>query len=398
MKKNLLSVLGLTALLGSMLLVGCEPTTSSSTGSTSTSTYSHESYTPSYSTSAKKIALVTDVGSIDDKSFNQGTWEGIKAYADAHELVQNTNYKYFQPAGGESAGTQDYVNAINSAITWGAEIVVCPGFLFEPAIYQVQELHKNVAFVLIDGTPNEGDYKDVFIAPNTVSVLFKEQESGFLAGYAAVKEGKTSLGFMGGMAVPAVIRYGVGYVAGAYQAAKEMGSTTFTFDKDYYKYLGTFGPAPAIKTEAQSWYNAGVQTIFAAAGGAGSSVMSAAAELTDKWMIGVDVDQSNDSATVLTSAMKGLGAATVAALESFYSDGFKVGGTQMNLGAKEDGVQIPTAEASWRFQTFTSENYEEVYAKLVDGSIVVPTDYASLKSFVEGLGLPFELTQAIIGA
>ena len=188
-------------IMTSLLLMGCQD-----------EGVKHESYTPSYSTANKKIGLVTDVGSIDDKSFNQTAWEGIVDYANSNDLSIETNYKYFQPSGGSNAGTQDYINAMNNAINWEAELIVCPGFLFETAIYEIQEKHKNIGFILIDGVPNEGDYKDIYIAPNTVAILFKEQESGFLAGYGVVKDGYTNLGFMGGLAVPAVVRFGIGFI------------------------------------------------------------------------------------------------------------------------------------------------------------------------------------------
>lgn len=379
--KKLIALLSLTA----FLIGGCQDEKKG-----------HESYTPSYSTANKKIGLVTDVGSIDDKSFNQTSWEGIVDFAETNGLAIETNYKYFQPSGGSNAGTQDYITAINNAINWGAEIVVCPGFLFEVAIYEIQEKNKNIGFVLIDGTPNEGNYEDVYVAPNTVSILFKEQESGFLAGYAAVKDGFTSLGFMGGMAVPAVVRFGIGFIAGAYLAAKENNNTEFSFNKNHYTYVGKFEADPNIKTRAESWYNAGVEVIFAAAGGAGSSVLAAAQEGQDKWMIGVDKDQASDSPRVLTSATKGVHSATVLALESFYQSNFDVGGQILNLGAVDDGVGLPLGE-SWRFSSFTIEEYQSLYDKLVDGTINVPSTHETLKTYVEGLGYTLNLSFEDIG-
>jgi basic membrane protein A len=372
-------------IMTSLLLMGCQD-----------EGVKHESYTPSYSTANKKIGLVTDVGSIDDKSFNQTAWEGIVDYANSNDLSIETNYKYFQPSGGSNAGTQDYINAMNNAINWGAELIVCPGFLFGTAIYEIQEKHKNIGFILIDGVPNEGDYKDIYIAPNTVAILFKEQESGFLAGYGVVKDGYTNLGFMGGLAVPAVVRFGIGFIAGAYYAAKEDNITNLNISKDHYTYLGTFESSPNIKTRAEGWYNAGVDVIFAAAGGAGSSVMAAAQEGNNKWMVGVDKDQATDSPRVLTSAMKGVHSGTVLALESFYDQGFNIGGTTLNLGAEEEGVGLPLSSESWRFSTFTIEEYQAIYDQ-VKSSITVPDTHAALKTFVEDLGFSLNLSFDDIG-
>ena len=169
-----------------------------------------------------EIAMVTDAGDIDDKSFNQGTWEGIVEFAEENDLT----YKYYKPT---EVSNDAYVAAIDLAVAAGAKVVVTPGFLFEPAVYTAQTKYPNVIFVLIDGVPHPGDYTTFNVADNTRSILFRENESGFLAGYASVMEGFRELGFMGGIAVPAVVRFGLGYVAGAYYAAKELGATNWDF-------------------------------------------------------------------------------------------------------------------------------------------------------------------------
>lgn len=149
------------------------------------------------------------------KSFNQGAWEGLTQYAQEKGI----SHKYYQPT---QKTTDSYVDAIDLAVAAGAKLVVTPGFLFEPAVYRAQDTHPNVAFVLLDGTPQDGTYTDFRIETNVYSVLYAEEQAGFLAGYAAVKEGYTNLGVMAGMAVPAVIRFGYGFVQGANYAAKEM--------------------------------------------------------------------------------------------------------------------------------------------------------------------------------
>lgn len=336
-----------------------------------------------------EIAMITDTGDIDDRSFNQGTWEGIVDYAKEN----NKTYKYYKP----TAVTLDaYVAAIDLAVQGGSKIVITPGFLFENSVHKAQSLYPDVKFILIDGSPHnvvdwgtmatyDGSDVSFEVKSNTLSIFFQEEQSGFFAGYAAVKDGMTKLGFMGGMAVPAVVRFGIGYVAGAYYAAKENNLTGFDFNPSYYEYLNTFAPSDAIVTKATSWYTAGaLDAIFAAAGGAGNSVM-VSAQNNSKWMIGVDIDQSFLNDRVLTSAMKGLAVAVQTALDDFYAGSF-VGGKSVNLGAKEGAVGLPTETASWRFASFTVSAYQTVFNKVANNTVVVPTDATSLQAFIVAQG------------
>ncbi|MDR0898506.1 MAG: BMP family ABC transporter substrate-binding protein, partial [Oscillospiraceae bacterium] len=162
------------------------------------------------------LALVTDLGTIDDKSFNQGAWEGLVKYAEENGI----SHKYYQPI---EQSDDAYLDSIALAVGGGAKLIVTPGYLFETPIYMAQDMYPDVKFVLVDGNPHSADYAEYRTEANTVGILYAEEQSGFLAGYAAVKEGYTKLGFMGGMAVPAVIRFGYGFVQGAEYAAKEMG-------------------------------------------------------------------------------------------------------------------------------------------------------------------------------
>ncbi len=328
MKKLLILIVGLLA-LG---ISACTP----SNGGPTVRTY--------------EIALITDVGTIDDKSFNQGAWEGVKAYAEDN----NITYKYYAPA---RQDTQQYINAITLAVENGAKIIVTPGFLFEPAIFQAQDLFPEVKFVLLDGFPQDGTYTEFRIEDNVHSIFYAEDQVGFIAGYAAVMDGYRSLGFMGGMAVPAVVRFGYGFVQGAEYAAAELGVEVTL----QYTYLGDFEPTPAHQTRAAAWFDSGVEVIFAAAGGAGNAVM-AAAEAAGGKVIGVDVDQKDESATIITSAMKELGGSVYMALENFYADEFK-GGVSETLGVNEDGVGLPDDFS--RFSTFTKADYDALFAALV---------------------------------
>ncbi|MBE0700849.1 MAG: BMP family ABC transporter substrate-binding protein, partial [Acholeplasmataceae bacterium] len=250
----------------------------------------------------------------------------------------------------------------------------------------VQDEYPNVFFILIDGEPHTADYSTFRTAPNTLSILFNEHESGFLAAYSVVADGFTELGFLGGMAVPAVVRFGVGFVGGSYFAAAELGNDTFEFDPAYYDYLGDFAPNDQHKTKAASWYNDGVEVIHAAAGGAGNSVMSAAEELTEKWVVGVDIDQSIESDTVITSALKGLAVAVQTALADIYAQEF-VGGYTLVLGAAEEAVGIPTAVGSFDlFTTFDLVAYTNIFNRLSSGVAGAPKDADQLEKYIEALG------------
>ena len=310
--------------------------------------------------SGYELALITDIGTIDDKSFTQGSWEGLKKYAEEKGIT----YKYYKPAGKD---TDSKIDSIYLAISSGAKLIVTPGYLFEPAIYKVQDTHPEINFVLLDGTPQDGTYTDFRIEKNVYAVLYAEEEAGFLAGYGVVKEGYTNLGVMGGMAEPSVIRFGYGFVQGADYAAKELGVKNIKID---YTYIGSYEPTPEVQTKASSWFIKGVQVIFAPAGGAGNSVMSAA-EQNKGYVVGVDVDQSVESPTVITSAMKMIGESVYNAIDEFYKDNFP-GGKIAVLDAKVHGIGLPMETS--KFKNFTKEDYDNIYQKLVDGSVKILKD------------------------
>ncbi|MDD3349615.1 MAG: BMP family ABC transporter substrate-binding protein [Eubacteriales bacterium] len=309
-----------------------------------------------------EIAMITDLGSIDDKSFNQGTWEGLVAYAEENEIT----HKYYKPT---EQTTDAYLASIELAVQGGAKVIVTPGFLFEQPIFTAQDMYPDVTFILIDGYPNDGATTDTEFRTenNVVGIKFAEEQSGYLAGYAAVKDGYTKLGFMGGVAVPAVVRFGYGFAQGAEAAAVELGLSNIDLK---YHYTGNFIPSPEAQTLAASWYAEGTELIFACGGGVGNSVMSAA-EAASTAVIGVDIDQSPESPTVITSAMKGLSGAVQSALAAYY-DGEFPGGQSLVYGADKDGVQLPMETS--KFETFTQADYDAVYADLASGDIVLTKD------------------------
>lgn len=362
MKKKLLSLL-LVAAMSATMVAGCG-SSDSSNASDNTDTNNTVADTESASVTTKtedgnaELALVIDVGTIDDKSFNQGSWEGVEKYGEENGI----SYNYYKSA---EATTDSFQNTIELAIEGGAKVIVCPGYLFEEPIYNLQDQYPDVKFILIDGEPHDADY-NYATADNTMAVLYQEDQAGFLAGYAAVKDGYTNLGFMGGMALPAVIRYGYGYLAGADYAAKEMDETVNVT----YTYTGSFEATPEAQSMATSWYKAGTEVIFGCGGSVGNSVMSAA-EASNGKVIGVDVDQSSESDTVITSAMKMLSNSVYDAITSAYSGNFQ-GGKTTTFDITNDGVGIAMDTA--KFNNFTQEDYQAIYDKLVAGDITIDND------------------------
>ncbi|MDF2538177.1 MAG: basic rane lipoprotein [Herbinix sp.] len=319
--------------------------------------------------SGYEIALITDKGNIDDKSFNQGSWEGVVKFAKENNITHN----YYKP---EEASDAGYLQAIELAITGGAKVVVTPGFLFEVPIYEAQTLYPEVKFILLDGSPRTTDYSDFTIKTNVASIKYAEEESGYLAGYAAVKDGYKKLGFMGGMALPAVQAFGYGFLQGAQDAAKELGLADNELSVIYH-YTGNFDENDTNKATAKTMYQEGTEVIFACGGSVGKSVMAAASEAGKK-VIGVDTDQRYDSETVITSATKGLGASVFQVLDAIYNTKTweTYAGTTTYFNAENDGVGLPTivigdanANAFDRFASFDKAAYDVVFKTLVDGTV-----------------------------
>lgn len=309
---------------------------------------------------AAEIALVTDVGTIDDESFNQACWEGVKAYAEANDKT----YQYYQP-GADS--TDERLNSIDLAVSEGAKVVVCPGYLFGETVAQAQELYPDVDFIAVD--VSAGDLGGVDAQQNLYCAVFGEEQAGYLAGYAVVKDGFTKLGFAGGGGGtnPACCRFGYGFAQGANAAAKEMGINVEL--KYSWQYGASFSASPELQTMIKGWYETGTEIVFACGGSMFSSIVAAAAE-NEGYVVGVDVDQSSESETVITSAMKGLSSATQWAIGKFYDGKWdEIGGIAQSLGAEEDAVGLPTE--NWLFETYTVEEYNELLAAIKSGEVVV---------------------------
>lgn len=325
----------------------------------------------------KKVALVTDVGTIDDESFNQACWQGVEAWC----KESKTEYKYYQPT---EDSTDARVASIDQAIKEGANVIVMPGFLFGTTLLEVQDEYPEVYFLAIDVASGDltFDYKTYYEpSKNAVCIAFAEEQAGYLAGYAAVKDGNTKLGFLGGMAVPAVVRYGEGFVQGCDAAAAELKQDI----EINYWYGGQFFGDANITARMDGWYSEGTQVVFACGGGIYTSALEAA--INHKGMvIGVDVDQhyigdaKNEDGTAkyaynpfLTSAVKGLQNVTETALADLQAGKWKdYSGKFLSFSLNEgDYVGLPTADTSWAFKNFKMDEYDNLKEKIMDGSVKI---------------------------
>ncbi len=354
---------------------------------------------------ALKIALVTDSGTLNDHNFNQTSWEAVNDWAVANgggtvknNIVSNGSIHtmYYQPTSSSAEfTTAERVAAVEAAVEWGAKFVVLPGYLFQPVVKQVQERYKDVCFLALDCVNQDSDngYAEYTLGENVSMTQYQEEQAGFLAGYGAVKDGLTKLGFIGGMAVPAVQRYGYGYIQGAEKAATELGLADGSVKMDYY-YAGAFASTTEATEFATSWYNNGTETIFACGGAVYNSVTTGLSQATNKdgksW-IGVDTNQHADTSIqpagtrekLLTSAMKGLGTSIKEALTSWKDNENKFDAKHsakiQTLGINQDAVALPTEATTgdkgcWGFKKWTEADYAKLVADMKAGTVTVSND------------------------
>ena len=381
MKKILALVLVLAMVAA--LFVGCKPADQNENGATkapaeqTTAAPGNDETKEPTSDIGKgmKVAMVTDYGDITDESFNQATYEGAKEWCEAN----GADFTYYKPTGDS---TEARVAAIEKAIDEGYTTLLMPGFAFAGAIVETVERYPDVKFIALD--VSEYDLQDAkgtaddfswTYPANLYSAVYQEELAGYMAGVAAVKLGYTKLGFLGGMAVPAVVRYGYGFVQGANDAAKELGNTADIELK--YVYGNQFFGDADITAYMDTWYGSGTQVVFACGGGIYTSAKEAAAKVNAK-VIGVDVDQAPTigAEMTVTSAMKGL-SATVKTLLGKVADGSFEGGKVETLGLVSENptdnyVQLP-ASTQWA-DGFTEDTYKALVADLFNGKITVSND------------------------
>ena len=343
-----------------------------------------------------KVAMITDYGDITDQSFNQTTWEAVEAFG----MNNNVEYKYYKPVSNDTAGR---VAMVELAIADGYNVIVMPGYAFGATIAEVSREYPDVKFIALDVSkgdlleggvalkgesydynPDNWNLTDYVYMDNVYCAIYQEELCGYMAGYAAVKLGYTKLGFLGGMAVPAVVRYGFGFVQGADAAAVELGinvSMNYAYGNQF------FGDAD-ITAAMDTWYADGTEIVFACGGGIYTSAAEAAQKVGGK-VIGVDVDQAatidglyGEGITV-TSAMKGLYPATIDTLNEILAGNWeKYVGKIDTLGLigtdpEANYVQIPMASTQWA-DTFTQADYAALVAGMFEGTITVSNDISAM--------------------
>ena len=394
------------ALVMSLSLVACGD---KKTDDTKTDEPDQKTEQPAENEGAYKVAMITDYGDITDQSFNQTTYEACKAFAEDNGV----EFSYFKPAGDNTA---DRVAMIEKAADEGYNVIVMPGYAFGGAIVEAAPEFPDVKFIALDVAagdlletavanagesydynPSNWDLNKYVDMSNVYCAVYQEELCGYMAGYAAVKLGYKNLGFLGGMAVPAVVRYGYGFVQGVDAAAAELKLTDV---KVNYVYGGQFFGDADITAKMDTWYAGGTQVVFACGGGIYTSAVDAAKKVEGAKVIGVDVDQAGvianyaagegaDQATIdgykaltVTSAMKGLYPATYDTLTDVIINGnwANYAGKIATLGlvSADDPalnyVQIPMESTQWADGAFTQDDYKALVKAMFDGTLTVSND------------------------
>ena len=375
MKRKIMAVLLAAAMTGSLAGCGC----------------TQDKNAADASEQKMKVARVTDSGDITDQSFNQMTYEACKAWGKENDI----EFNYYKP---QSDSDEARTASVDQAVADGANVIVLSGYVFAPTVIDESDLYPEVKFLALDVSagdicekgigegydynPDHYNVTDYYNEDNVYCCTYQEELSGFMAGYAAVMLGYRHLGFLGGMSVPAVNRYGYGYVQGADAAAKELGIT----DEVQVEYVcgGQFYGDADITAYMDTWYGSkGVEVVFACGGGIYTSAAEAAVKTGGK-VIGVDLDQSvtineyKDGLTV-TSAMKGLQVTIDNVLDAILNDEWdEYVGKIENLGmespdAAENYVQLPEETTQWD-DTFTKEDYQKLVERMYNGEYEVSSD------------------------
>ena len=364
MRKKFLAI-GLTSLLSMSLLAGCG---SEATTTTTSSNVAVEESRFEKINSDLKVGMVTDSGTIDDRSFNQGAWEGVYGTAE--------NHKYLQPSGETDA---DYLESIGNLYDAEYKFIVTPGFKFERAVGIAQEKYPDAKFVILDGSPvNEAGERNM--GANTVSIYFAEEQGGFIAGVAAAVEMKEGdFGFIGGMAIPAVQRFNYGFQQGIAYANENLG-TNISIKEENVVYQGGFDDKAGGQQVAAQMYDKGVKVIFTAAGGTGigaiTEAKSRATSGEEVFVIGVDVDQYADGvydqatnkSVILTSAMKFIDKSTSAMIHAEVKGEFP-GGQVLTFDIQNDGIGIPVENPNLSEETMSAVN--TVIESMKNGDITI---------------------------
>lgn len=313
-----------------------------------------------------RVALITDMADVNDHSINQQMYTACRFFTEQH----NMEFRYYKP-GADSDDAR--LTSVDSAVADGYNIIFMPGFKFVPIADTICGENPNVEFVIMDVTTDDFP-KDYVYPKNLRTLAFNEEYAGFMAGYAAVKEGYTKLGFLGGIAVPGVMKFGYGYLAGIDYAVKELDIKDVEVK---YVYGGKFAGDPEITAQMETWLSGGTQVIFSCGGLIFTSVCEAIAKYGGK-IIGVDVDQADEidgkynRDMCITSAMKGMDVGVYEVLSQIISEGFGKGGTAVQKGVislnpEENYVQLPMK--NWKMKNFTVDDYKKLVKDIFNKKI-----------------------------
>ena len=313
-----------------------------------------------------EIAMVTEARLIMNGGYSEVAWDTISSFGEKNGI----SHKYYKAA---EASEDAYSQAIDDAVSGGAKLVVADGYMFSQVVYDKQKEYPDVKFVLIDAAPTDDESGKIKVADNTVEITFASEEAGYLAGYAAVKEGMASLGFIADSKAPIDMDYGYGFIQGANKAAADAGSTI----KVLYHYSGSDEDSEAIKSFAKKWYDADTDAIFACGSRVELPVIEAA-EMTDKKVIGSETDKSKMSDTVIVSAVKNIGEGLKEVLDQYQDDKFP-GGKTVKYDIKNNGIQLEMDNA--RLENFSKSDYSSIAKKMKNGDITVEKhDSGDIKS------------------
>ena len=313
-----------------------------------------------------EIALVTDEGLIMDGGYSEVAWDAISAFG----ADNGKSHKYYKAA--EASG-EAYKNVIDDAVDRGAKIIIADGYRFEDVIYDAQNEYKDVKFMIIDAEPIDPETEEPKIAGNTAAVIFSSEEAGYMAGYAAVENGASQLGFIGEADKAAVTDYGYGFLQGANDAAANNGVRVNV----RYHFCREGGERDAVVKKASKWYEEGVEVIFACGPQVEMPVIESA-ELNDGKVIACETDKSDMSDTILTSAIKDIGGVINDMLEVYARDKFP-GGEVLEYDTSTDSIWLDMETS--RFESFNGGDYKDLSKKLEDKEVtIVDSSVGGLRS------------------
>ena len=352
MKKKMLAVLLAGAMVAS--LTACGGSNSADTADTTKTEESGDNAEAADTKDASefKVGLITDVGGVNDGSFNQSSWEGLERAGE--ELGVTVNYL-------ESATDADYAPNLETFVDEDYDLIISVGYMLADATRAAAEANPDTKFAIIDDSSID--------LPNVTSLIFHAEQASYLVGYVAGLTTKTNnIGFVVGMTNETMNQFGYGYYAGAKDANPDVTVQQFN--------ANSFADSATGKTMANTAITNGADIVFQAAGATGLGVIEACQE-AGVYAIGVDSDQSSIAPnTVLTSAMKRVDNAVYEAVQELIDGTLEGGVKSFDLAA--GGVDIAPSQDLIAPEVITA--VEEVKEKIVSGEVVVPADKESFEA------------------